>query len=147
MDCFIFKIDGGISVGSVAQGLSVDAVASRIVPDDSGYRIVDASELPNDFPQEVWDVDDSYFGGTTGEIYISLDKMKTYAQDQIRTWREKEFARNDIDLQNALVDETDTTPFVERRNYLRDLPQQCESKTVEELRAFLLGLGVIREAS
>lgn len=76
-------------------------------------------------------------------LKINPEKALVIAQERIRAWREEEFKKNDINLQNALVDGTDTTQFVERRNWLRDLPQMCEGKTVEELKAFILELGVV----
>lgn len=76
-------------------------------------------------------------------LRVNPEKAQVIAQDRIRIWREVEFAKNDIDLQNALVDGTDTTAFVERRNWLRDLPQLCGNKTVEELREFLIELGIV----
>ncbi|WP_422477185.1 hypothetical protein [Pleomorphochaeta sp. DL1XJH-081] len=76
-------------------------------------------------------------------LKINPEKALVITQERIRAWREEEFKKNDINLQNALVDGTDTTQFVERRNWLRDLPQMCEGKTVEELKAFILELGVV----
>jgi hypothetical protein len=78
-------------------------------------------------------------------LRINPEKAVRVAQDLIRRWREGQFEENDINLQNALVDGGDTTPFVERRDWLRDLPQMCEGKTVEELKAFMVELGVIGE--
>jgi hypothetical protein len=76
-------------------------------------------------------------------LSINHEKAIKIAQEAIRKWRELEFSKNDIDIQNALVDGLDLTPFIEKRNWLRDLPQKCEAKTVEELRIFLIELGVI----
>lgn len=78
-------------------------------------------------------------------IWIDTGKALAIAQQRIRVWRDQQFNENDINLQNALVDGGDTTPFVERRNWLRDLPQMCEGKTVEELKVFMVELGVIGE--
>lgn len=78
-------------------------------------------------------------------LRINPEKAVRVAQDLIRRWREGQFEENDINLQNALVDGGDTTPFVERRDWLRDLPQMCEGKTVGELKAFMVELGVIGE--
>ena len=76
-------------------------------------------------------------------LKINPEKALVIAQERIRAWREQEFKKNDIDIQNALVDGTDTTPFVERRDYLRDLPALCDGKTVEEMKAFMVELGII----
>ena len=78
-------------------------------------------------------------------LRINPEKAVRVAQDLIRRWREGQFEENDINLQNALVDGGDATPFVERRDWLRDLPQMCEGKTVEELKSFMVELGVIGE--
>ena len=76
-------------------------------------------------------------------IRINPEKALVIAQERIRSWREEQFRENDVNLQNALVDGTDTTQFVERRNWLRDLPQKCEGRTVEELKNLLIELGAL----
>jgi hypothetical protein len=80
-------------------------------------------------------------------LRINEEKAKAIAQNRIRAWREKQFDKNDVKLQNALADGDDKAKVVvvERRNWLRDLPQQCEGKTVEELKAFMIKLGVLEE--
>lgn len=80
-------------------------------------------------------------------LIVNYEKALVITQNTIRAWRETEFAKNDVKIQNALVDE-DKTALKEakkQRDYLRDLPQQCEGKSVEELKKFLLDLGVISE--
>jgi hypothetical protein len=75
-------------------------------------------------------------------IVINTAKAVEVAKDQIRAWRESEFTKNDVALQNAMVDE-DSVALQEakdRRDYLRDLPQQCEGKNLEELKQILLDL-------
>ena len=77
-------------------------------------------------------------------IIINQNKAILIAQNKIRAWRETEFAKNDILIQNALVD--GDKPSLEvakaRRGYLRDVPQECEGKTVEELKQLINELGV-----
>ena len=74
-------------------------------------------------------------------IIINNEKAIEVAKNKIRVWRESEFKKNDLDIQNALVDGSDTTTLIERRDYLRDLTNQCNSKTVEELLAIIKTLG------
>lgn len=72
-------------------------------------------------------------------IKINQDKAIEITKEKIRAWREIEFKANDIKLQNALVDgdETARLEAVEYRDYLRDLPAQCEGKSLDELKAIL----------
>ena len=73
-------------------------------------------------------------------IVINNDKAIELVKGKIRVWRENEFAKNDIAIQNALVDGKDTTELVARRNYLRDLPTVCDGKSLDELKVILEGL-------
>lgn len=75
-------------------------------------------------------------------IVINQVKAIEIVKDKIRLWRESEFKKNDLKIQNALVDGTDTTKMIERRDYLRDLTKQCENKTVEELKELMIELGI-----
>lgn len=77
-------------------------------------------------------------------LKINPEKALVITQERIRAWREKQFKENDIVIQNALVD-GDTVTLEEaktHRDWLRDLPQLCEGKTVEELKAFMEELGI-----
>ena len=74
-------------------------------------------------------------------IVINNEKAIEIAKDKIRVWRESEFKKNDLAIQNALVDSGDTTALIERRDYLRDLTNQCNSKTVDELLQLIKTLG------
>ena len=72
-------------------------------------------------------------------IKINNEKAIEIAKDKIRAWREAEFKANDIKLQNALVDgdETARLEAVEYKDYLRDLPAQCDGKALDELKTIL----------
>ena len=74
-------------------------------------------------------------------VAINKEKAIEIAKNKIRAWREAEFKKNDLAIQNALVDGTDTTALIERRNYLRDLTSQCDNKTVDELLILINELG------
>ena len=73
-------------------------------------------------------------------IVINNDKAIELVKNKIRAWRENEFAKNDVAIQNALVDGKDTTELVARRNYLRDLPTVCDGKSLDELKVILESL-------
>lgn len=75
-------------------------------------------------------------------IKINNEKAIEVTKEKIRTWREAEFAKNDIAIQNALVDgnEPARQEAVEYRDYLRDLPAQCDGKSLDELKTILEGL-------
>ena len=75
-------------------------------------------------------------------ILINNEKAIEIAKDKIRAWRENEFKKNDLDIQNALVDNKDATELIKRRDYLRDLTSQCENKTVDELLELIKTLGL-----
>ena len=77
-------------------------------------------------------------------IKINEDKAIEITKEKIRAWREIKFKENDIKLQNALVDgnETARQEAVEYRDYLRDLPAQCEGKNLDELKALMSELGI-----
>jgi hypothetical protein len=75
-------------------------------------------------------------------IKINTEKAVELVKNQIRLWRESEFKSNDLKIQNALVDGSDTTELIARRDWLRNLTKECENKTVEELKALMTELGV-----
>ena len=77
-------------------------------------------------------------------IKINTEKAIEITKEKIRTWRESEFKSNDIKLQNALVDgnETAKQEAVDYRDYLRDLPTQCEGKNLDELKTLISELGI-----
>ena len=75
-------------------------------------------------------------------IVINNEKAIEVAKNKIRVWRESEFKKNDLDIQNALVDNKDATGLIKRRDYLRDLTSQCENKTVDELLELIKTLGI-----
>lgn len=70
-------------------------------------------------------------------IVINEAKAIEVTKTKLRAWREAEFRKNDVAIQNALVDGADTIELVARRNYLRDLPNQCDGKSLDELKGIL----------
>lgn len=75
-------------------------------------------------------------------IAINNDKAITLVKEKLRIWREKEFKENDLALQNALVDGADTKTFIERRDYLRNITNEADGKTIQELIEMLLDKGI-----
>lgn len=76
-------------------------------------------------------------------IVINEAKAVEITKNKLRVLRESEFKKNDTAIQNALLDGTDTTELIARRDYLRDLPNQCDSKSLDELKAMLESVNVI----
>lgn len=72
-------------------------------------------------------------------LKINQNKAIEIAKEKIRVWREEQFKENDIKLQNAIADDDliAKQEAIDRRDYLRDLPEQCEGKTIEELKDIL----------
>ena len=75
-------------------------------------------------------------------IKINNEKAIEITKEKIRQWRELKFKENDVKLQNALVDGNETAKLeaVEYRDYLRDLPAQCDGKSLDELKTILSSL-------
>ncbi len=80
-------------------------------------------------------------------LTINTDKAIKLAQRQIRIWRDTEFKKNDIRIQNALIDgdEQARIEAVAYRDYLRDLPQACIGKDLEGLKAVMDGVMSFQE--
>lgn len=70
-------------------------------------------------------------------IQINIEKAIESTKEKIRAWRVEEFKKNDINIQNGLIDNIDISPFVERRDFLRSLPETCESKKLDELKEMI----------
>ena len=72
-------------------------------------------------------------------IKVNLEKAVRITKNRLRMWRDSEFQKNDVKLQNALADgdEVAKQDAIKHREYLRDLPDQAEGKTLEELKDML----------
>lgn len=75
-------------------------------------------------------------------IQINEAKAIDITKEKIRAWRDVEFAKNDIKLQNAIVDgnETVKAEAIAHRDYLRNLTDECNNKTIDELKSLLTKL-------
>ena len=72
-------------------------------------------------------------------IKINNEKAIEITKDKLRVWREPQFAENDVNLQNAIADNDETAKLeaISRRDYLRDITEQCDGKTPDELKSIL----------
>lgn len=75
-------------------------------------------------------------------IVINNEKAIEVAKNKIRAWRENEFKKNDLAIQNALLLGEDLELLKSRKQYLCDLPSECENKTVDELLELIKTLGI-----
>lgn len=77
-------------------------------------------------------------------IQINEAKAIDITKEKIRAWRDVEFAKNDIKLQNAIVDgnETVKAEAITRRDYLRNLTDECNNRTIDELKSLLIELNI-----
>lgn len=75
-------------------------------------------------------------------IVINNEKAIEVAKNKIRVWREDEFKKNDLDIQDALLFGGDIEVLKLRKQYLCDLPTECENKTVAELLELVKTLGI-----
>lgn len=75
-------------------------------------------------------------------IQINETKAIEITKGKIRAWRDTEFSKNDVKLQNAIADgdETAKSEAIERRDYLRNLTDECNNKTIDELKSLLTEL-------
>ena len=75
-------------------------------------------------------------------IIINNEKAIEVAKNKIRVWRENEFKKNDLAIQDALLLGADLEVLKSRKQYLCDLPNECENKTVDELLELIKTLGI-----
>ena len=64
------------------------------------------------------------------------------AKNKIMAWCESETKKNDIILQNAIADDNEEliNYAVSRRDWLRDKPQDCDDKSLDELKTIIENL-------
>jgi hypothetical protein len=78
------------------------------------------------------------------KIVIDEAKAIEVTKNKLRAWREAEFKKNDIAIQNAIVDGDDVAKAeaIAHRDYLRNLPNECDGKTLDELKSLLVEKGI-----
>lgn len=103
---------------------------------------LDISETPDLVWREAWAL-------LEGKIVIDNTKAISVTKNHIRAWRDHEFPINDIAIQNALIDGDEEAKLtaVNRRDWLRSLPQSCDGKSLNELESLLKELGILQEVT
>jgi hypothetical protein len=129
----IFTNDnGGVATCIPTGEISIEAVMGKDVPQGRGARIVNMSDLPNDYNDfyDAWEMD-----ATT--VTVNIDKAKELTKTRLRAERTPLLAAQDVAFQRALEAGADTTAIVAEKNRLRDITDLADSATtLEELRSF-----------
>ena len=75
-------------------------------------------------------------------ITINLSKASEITKQSLRSWREVEFKRNDIQIQNAHIDGASeaNAEAVAYRDFLRDLPSECDNMSIIQLKDLMEAL-------
>lgn len=93
---------------------------------DQEYKIIDDSELPDEYFRNAW----------TYDLTIDLDKAKEIQKDRIRVDREKVFTELDYQFMKALEESVDYSDITKQKQELRDLPQKVDvCKTLDEIKS------------
>lgn len=126
--------DGGLAVVIPADGgLTIEEIAAKDVPQGKPYRIIDASELPQDRTfRGAW-ID-------AGVITVNMSKAREIKRDQIRAQRAPLLAALDIEFMRASErgDNGAIAAIAARKQALRDAtkdPAIEAAATPDELKA------------
>jgi hypothetical protein len=129
--------NGGISIVVPSKDalafMTIDQIAIKDVPEGLVYEIVETSAISSDRTfRGAWELDGKI-------IQVNNVKATDIAKNKLRSWREPEFVKNDVTIQNALADDDAVSKesAISRRTFLRDLPEQCDGKNVEELKVIV----------
>lgn len=111
--------------------LSIENVASKDVPPNTPYKILNRSEVPQDRAfRNAWELNDT--------VEINLEKAKEIHKNNIRAARNPLLAELDIQFQRALESGSDTSEIVAKKIALRDATIDGKislATTPEELKA------------
>jgi len=122
--------DGGVSIVIPAIE-DMDAVIRKSVPEGTPYEIIEAADIPSDrIFRDAWSKN-----GTT--IDVDMPKARLIHMDRIRKVRDEELDKTDQELLRAIEDGEDIVPIKDRRQKLRDIPQDFDLETAatpEELK-------------
>ena len=133
----IFTNDnGGVSTCIPTGELSIEAVLAKDVPKGRGARIVNLSDLPNQYNDfyDAWEMDAT-------SVTVNLDKAKELTKKRLRAEREPLLAAQDVAFQRALESGENTTAIVAEKNRLRDITGLVDAvTTLEGLRAIKAGV-------
>lgn len=128
----IFTNDnGGVSTCIPTGEISIEAVLAKDVPEGRGARIVNLTDLPNQYNDfyDAWEMDAT-------NVTVNLDKAKELTKKRLRAEREPLLAAQDVAFQRALESGADTTAIVAEKQRLRDITALTDTvTTLEELRS------------
>jgi hypothetical protein len=132
MQVIIFTNDnGGVSTCIPTGEISIEAVLTKDVPAGRGARIVNLTDLPNQY-NDFYDA----FELTPTAIVVNKAKAVELTKKRLRAEREPLLAKQDVAFQRALESGADTSAIVAEKQRLRDITNLAtEDKTLEELRA------------
>lgn len=133
----IFTNDnGGVATCIPTGEISIDAVLEKDVPSGRGARIVNISELPNQYNDfyDAWEMNAT-------SVTVNKTKAVEITKKRLRAEREPLLAKQDVEFQRALESGADTSAIIAEKQRLRDVTNQAtEDKTLEELRALKAGV-------
>jgi hypothetical protein len=133
----IFTNDNGGVATCVPTGeISIEAVLEKDVPKGKGARIVNISDLPNQYNDfyNAWEMDAT-------SVTVNKAKAVEITKQRLRAERTSLLAAQDVAFQRALESGADTTAIVAEKQRLRDVTSLAtEAKTLEELRALKAGV-------
>lgn len=128
----IFKNDnGGVSTCIPTGELAIEAVLDKDVPKGRGARIVNITDLPNQYNDfyDAWEMDAT-------SVTVNKAKAVELTKKRLRAERTPLLAAQDVAFQRALESGADTSAIVAEKQRLRDITNLAtEDKTLEELRA------------
>jgi len=130
MQVIIFVNDnGGVSTCIPTGEISIDAVMTKDVPAGRGARIVNLTDLPNQYQDfyEAWEMDAT-------SVTVNFAKAVELTKKRLRAERTPLLAAQDVAFQRALETGADTTAIVAEKQRLRDITN-ITATTLEELRA------------
>ncbi len=132
----IFTNDnGGVATCIPTGEISIEAVLSKDVPAGRGARIVNISELPNQYNDfyDAWEMDAT-------SVTVNKAKAVELTKKRLRMERAPLLAAQDVAFQRALESGADTSAIVAEKQRLRDITNLAtEDKTLEQLRALKAG--------
>ncbi len=128
----IFTNDnGGVATCIPTGEISIDAVMEKDVPKGRGARIVNITDLPNQYNDfyDAWEMDAT-------SVTVNKAKAVELTKKRLRAERTPLLAAQDVAFQRALESGADTSAIVAEKQRLRDITNLAtEDKTLEELRA------------
>ncbi len=128
----IFQNDqGGVATCIPTGEISIEAVLEKDVPKGKGARIVNITELPNQYNDfyDAWEMTDK-------TVQVNMTKAKELTKKRLRMEREPLLQAQDVAFQRALEEGADTKAIVAEKQRLRDITKLADTaNSLEELRA------------